>query len=351
MSDIQKTNTSVNWNRLLTIVLWLLIVANLVPLLWYGTRAFVADRFVIKGESMEPTLHTGEGVWVNKLLMGARIYTKFDFEDSPELHCFRMPGLRKLRVGDVAVFNYPYGRGGDTIAFKINYVYCKRCWGTPGDTVRIVDGMLETAGTVASKPLIINKNRKLRYSKSTPQFPESVETERLASQGDLFSDFAQRIRETPDSVLLRMRMLRAGQFAGERDRWTTKDFGPIVVPRKGMTIALDSINRQHYARVIDWEERCGKPSGKGVRKTVATRGLVSGRDPLTKSVGGMREAKFSGTPACGVQRSGHHTATYTFRQDWYFFVGDNVTNSHDSRFFGFVPADFVIGSVPRGRLK
>ena len=54
MSDIQKTNSSVNW-----------------------------DRFVIKGESMEPTLHTGEGVWVNKLLMGARIYTKFDFDNSP----------------------------------------------------------------------------------------------------------------------------------------------------------------------------------------------------------------------------------------------------------------------------
>ena len=113
-------------DKILTIVLWVLIVANAVPLLWYGTRAFVTDRFVIKGESMEPTLHTGEGVWVNKLLMGARIYTKFDFEDSPELHCFRMPGLRKLRVGDIAVFNYPYGWGGDTIAFKINYVYCKR---------------------------------------------------------------------------------------------------------------------------------------------------------------------------------------------------------------------------------
>ena len=118
------------------------------------------------------------------------------------------------------------------------------------------------------------------------------------------------MRQTPDSVLLRMRMLRAGQFAGERDRWTTKDFGPIVVPQKGMTIALDSINRKHYARVIDWEERCGKPSGRG------------------------------------VQRSGNHTAIYTFRQDWYFFVGDNVTNSRDSRFFGFVPADFVVGIVP-----
>ena len=271
-------------DRILTIVLWLLIVANAVPLLWYGTRVFVTDRFVIKGESMEPTLHTGQDVWVNKLLMGARIYTKFDFEDSPELHCFRMPGLRKLRVGDVAVFNYPYGRGGDTIAFKINYVYCKRCWGAPGDTVRIVDGMLETetAETVARHP---------------------------SHGSNLFSSLAQRMQQTPDSVLLRMRMLRAGQFAGERDNWTTKDFGPIVVPKKGMTIALDSINRTHYERVIRWET-----------------GVTVGE--ITHS----------------------NSKNYTFRQDWYFFVGDNVTNSRDSRFFGFVPADFVIGIVP-GRLR
>ena len=53
MSDIQKTDTFVNWDRILTIVLWLLIVANAVPLLWYGTRVFVADSFVIKGVSME----------------------------------------------------------------------------------------------------------------------------------------------------------------------------------------------------------------------------------------------------------------------------------------------------------
>ena len=266
-------------DKILTIVLWLLIVANAVPLLWYGTRVFVADRFVIKGESMEPTLHTGEGVWVNKLLMGARIYTKFDFDDSPELHCFRMPGLRKFRVGDVAIFNYPYGRGGDTVAFKINYVYCKRCWGTPGDTVRIVDGRLEIPS-------------------------QAGDDGRSRTGDDGWAERFERMRQTPDSVLLRMRMLRAGQFAGEGANWTTKDFGPIVVPKKGMTIALDSVARKHYARVIRWET-----------------GVTVGE--ITHS----------------------NSQNYTFRQDWYFFVGDNVTNSRDSRFFGFVPADFIIGII------
>lgn len=247
-------------DRILTIVLWALLAVSVAPLLWYGTRAFITDRFLIRGVSMEPTLHTGEAVWVNKLLMGPRIYTKFNFE-SPELHCIRLPGIRRLRVGDVAVFNYPYGRGGDTIAFKINYVYCKRCLGAPGDTVRIV----------ADEPL----------------------------------------RSIPDSVLLRNRCLKAGQFAGEGERWTIKDFGPIVVPKRGMTIVLDSVARRHYARVIDWEER-SMPQA------------VAGNMLLPKTM----------------------PETYSFRQDWYFFVGDNQADSKDSRYIGFVPADFVVGIVP-----
>lgn len=247
-------------DRILTIVLWVLFAVSMAPLLWYGTRAFITDRFLIRGVSMEPTLHTGEAVWVNKLLMGPRIYTKFNF-DSPELHCIRLPGIRRLRVGDVAVFNYPYGRGGDTIAFKINYVYCKRCLGAPGDTVRIV----------ADEPL----------------------------------------RSIPDSVLLRNRCLKAGQFAGEGERWTIKDFGPIVVPKRGMTIVLDSVARRHYARVIDWEER-SMPQA------------VAGNMLLPKTM----------------------PETYSFRQDWYFFVGDNQADSKDSRYIGFVPADFVVGIVP-----
>lgn len=267
-------------DRILTIVLWVLFAVSMAPLLWYGTRAFITDRFLIRGVSMEPTLHTGEAVWVNKLLMGPRIYTKFDFE-SPELHCMRLPGLRKLRVGDVAVFNYPYGRHGDTIAFKINYVYCKRCWGTPGDTVRIVDGRLEIPGQAGDdrKVVWVEKN-------------------------------VERLMSIPDSVLLRNRCLKAGQFAGEGERWTIKDFGPIVVPKRGMTIVLDSVARRHYARVIDWEER----SFDRLR-------LPNEQHRMTGE-------------------------TYTFRQDWYFFVGDNQADSKDSRYIGFVPADFVVGIVP-----
>lgn len=249
------------------------------PLLWYGTRVFVTDRFVIKGLSMEPTLHTGQGVWVNKLRMGPRLYTKFDFA-SPELHCIRLPGFRRLRVGDVAVFNYPYARGGDSIAFRINLVYCKRCWGVPGDTVRIRDG----------------------------EFSASLGSGHRYRAGA--AEAAARLRSVPDSVLLARRSLKAGQFAGEGERWTVKDFGPIVVPKRGMTIRLDSLALRRYARVIAWERK---------------RQGAAEAPPL---------------PAAG------DAAVYTFRQDWYFFVGDNLVDSRDSRYFGFVPADFVVGVIP-----
>ncbi|MDE5891050.1 MAG: S26 family signal peptidase, partial [Bacteroidales bacterium] len=65
---------------------------------------FFFDQFLIGGSSMEPTLHTGDHVLVNKLLHGARIYRTYDFS-VPEMECFRMPGFRKVRPGDIVVFN------------------------------------------------------------------------------------------------------------------------------------------------------------------------------------------------------------------------------------------------------
>ena len=89
---------------------------------------FLTDRFTIRGGSMLPTLHDGQHVFVNKLLMGARIYTKYDFSD-PVMESFRMPGLRNVRPGDIVIFNYPYPDSTGKIHFRINYVYAKRCIG------------------------------------------------------------------------------------------------------------------------------------------------------------------------------------------------------------------------------
>ena len=251
--------------KTLTIVMWVLVVLALLPWLHYGRRALICDRFLIKGESMEPTLHSGMPVWVNKLKMGPRIYTKYDF-DSGELHCIRLPGFRSLRVGDFAVYNYPFGFGGDSIRFKINHVYAKRCIGVPGDTISVLD---------------------CHYVNSS-----------VADVGVPLSSEA-RLRAIPDSVLIESRGFRTGRFAGEREHWTLKNFGPIVVPGKGMTVRLDSLTRRHYGILLTYE---------------------------------------TGLPPAAVP--GEH---YTFQEDYFFFAGDNVPNSRDSRYDGFVPERYIVG--------
>lgn len=251
---------------MLTIVMWLLIAAVVLPLLYGAGRAIVCDRFIIKGNSMEPTLHSGEAVYVRKLIIGPRIYKHFRFGEEDTLSCFRLPGIRHLRVGDMAIYNYQYGWERGRIGFKINYVYAKRCIGIGGDTVSIRD---------------------CRYLNS-----------RVGDVG--VSERTQdELREMPDSLLLRRKSLKAGQFAGEQEQWTVKEFGPIVVPYRGMSVMLDSTALQHYGKLLEYET-------------------------------GREAERLPGS-------------LYTFRQDYCFFAGDNVPNSRDSRYDGFVPENFVIG--------
>lgn len=152
-------------------------------LLHYVRRAFVCDRFTIRGRSMEPTLYGGRAVYVNKLIAGPRVFTDFDFS-KPKLSCLRLPGLRRVKVGDFVIYNSPNGKGPGKIGFKFNYVYAKRCAACPGDTLSIVDS---------------------RYVNSrTGDIGVPPENE-------------DRLRGMPDSLLLRLKCLRAGQFAGMQD--------------------------------------------------------------------------------------------------------------------------------------
>lgn len=238
---------------------------------------FVCDQFVVSGFSMSPTLHSDQHILVSKLPYGARIYKKYDF-DSPDLSCFRMPGLGKIEVGDIVAFNYPDPNKNHKIQFRINYVYTKRCIGIPGDTVRIVDGFY--------------KNSRL------PETVIGVEAKQRS------------LREMSDSILhVRGVVLRAFPYNGGL-KWTIRNLGPALVPRKGSVVRLDTNNVHYFARAIEYET--------GVRPTVDD----------------------------GIVRLGDkEVRTYTFSKDYFFFGGDNLFDSRDSRYFGVVPADFVIGKV------
>ena len=235
-------------------------------------RIFIAERFIIPSDSMQPTLETGDRIWVNKLLYGGRIYTSFNFDDHAPLKCFRMPGLRKIRPGDVICFNYPLGYNEWTkIEFKINYVYCKRVLGTPGDTIGISNG--------------VNWNNK---------YPGTV--------GVLENQLA--VRNTPDSLLWRERYMATMPFT--HPMWTMKEFGPLYVPEKGVTIEIDSVERAIYGPIIEYETGTWPDS---------------------------------------------NMTSHTFMYDYYFALGDNSLESNDSRYWGFIPEDFIIGIVSKRSLR
>lgn len=243
----------------------------LVGALHFGRRIFIAEKFRIPSESMCPTLVPGDKVWVNKLLFGARIYTSFNFDDHAPLKCFRMPGIRKIRPDDVICFNYPLGYDLWTkIEFKINYVYCKRVLGTPGDTIGIIDG--------------VNWNNNYQ-----------------GTIGVLENQLV--VRDTPDSVLWRERYMAAMPFT--MPMWTMKNMGPLYVPAKDVTIELDSASRAIYGAVIEYE------TGLWPDSTVTS---------------------------------------HTFIHDYYFALGDNSLESNDSRYWGFIPDEFIIGIVQQKNL-
>ena len=257
-----KTKVDILTNILFRLMLCLLSFG----VFHYGRRIFITERFRIPSESMEPTLVPGDNVWVNKMLFGARLYKSMDFEEHTPLKCFRLPGLRKIRPGDVVCFNYPLGYDRWTvIEFKINYVYCKRVVGIPGDTIGVKDGITWNSnyrGTLG----VLEKQMK--------------------------------IHDTPDSILWRTTLMGTMPFT--RPMWTIKNFGPLYVPEKGVTINLDSIGRAVYGPVIEYE---------------------TGSWPANEMV------------------------SYTFKYDYYFALGDNSLNSKDSRYWGFIPEDFIIGVV------
>jgi len=253
-------------DRITDILLRVMVCVLVLSAAHYVRRIFVAERFIVPSDSMKPTLVPGDKIWVNKLLHGARIYTSFNFDDHAPLRCFRMPGLRKIRPGDAICFNYPLGYDRWTeIEFKINYVYCKRVVGTPGDTIGVRDG------------ITWNNN----YS---------------GTIGVLENQLA--IQNTPDSILWRTKFMATMPFT--MPMWTIKNFGPLYIPKKGVTIELDSVGRAIYGPVIEYE---------------------TGSWP-------------SETLIC-----------HTFRHDYYFAFGDNSLDSNDSRYWGFIPDDFIIGIV------
>lgn len=240
---------------------------------WLLARMLLFDYFTIPTDSMYPTLRPGDKVIVNKLRMGARIYTDLHFNtEGQELKAFRMKGYSGVGRNDIVVFNLAnhWGR----INFIINNVFCKRCIGLPGDSVGAVNGHY------------VNNN----------------------FDGTLCTDAQQRQLEHTADTLIE----EGYGIPPYRNGWNIKDFGPVYVPRKGDVMRVNALEAAVYKAVLEWE------TGEEITcDWEADEAYSDGR------------------------RMTHHK----WRHNYYFMAGDNVLNSCDSRYWGVVPEEYIVGVV------
>jgi signal peptidase I len=301
-------------------------------------RTFFIEAYTIPTGSMEKSLLIGDFLFVSKVSYGARIpMTPLSFPFAHhtmpviggksylewlKIGYHRLPGFGHIKHGDCVVFNWPAENEGRPIDKKENYI--KRCIGTPGDSLSILDRMVSING------------------KQIP-VPENSQTSYLVrTDGSGFSEQAiQRLslydgeRRTIDTFYFHLTKKNAGElqrFVNVKDiypdsvppnfyepgiypgdsryKWNRDNFGPIWIPKKGATLKLDSLNISVYRKVISEYERNTLEERNG-------------------------KIYINGTP----------TSEYTFKMDYYFMMGDNRHNSADSRYWGFVPEDHIVGKA------
>jgi signal peptidase I len=348
-------------------------------------RTFFLEAFTIPTSSLEKSLMVGDYLFVSKMSYGAKIpntplsfpfaHHTLPFTESVKsylewikLPYFRLPALGKVKNNDYVVFNYP---DGDTVALKMQnqsyyqlcrdvalkfnmnigkareYIwehpetfgeiiarppdkrenYIKRCIGTPGDTLFIknktvyVNGKTSyIAGTMQHNFIVKTRDGLGLSNKVLEKFditdPIDYESIPGASIVTLPNNRIEEFKKLSviDTVVP---LVTDSNYYDYRTfphnphyKWNVDNFGPLLMPKKGATVQLDTNNISLYDRIIQVYEN---------NKLEIKNGKIF--------------------------INGQETNTYTFKLDYYFMMGDNRHNSADSRCWGFVPEDHIVGKA------
>ncbi len=305
-------------------------------------RTFIVEAYTIPTSSMERTLLVGDFLFVSKFHYGARVPNTpiafpFAHHTMPligtkayseliKLPYYRLPGLQEIERDDIVVFNYPMEYRQRPVDKRENYI--KRCVAVPGDEMELIDGEMFVNGDMAFQPEkmqhiyqvkskggILPKKTKLSLEiKEDARIPNSPDQGVHTSRGT-----AEKLEEMDRVVSVDRVIIPKGSKMGGQDvfpanskyhPWNIDQFGPLTVPSKGETVTLTKENIQLYKLII----------------TVYEGNKIE-----------LRNGKFI--------INGQETREYTFKMNYYFMMGDNRHNSLDSRYWGFVPEDHIVGKA------